>query len=519
MPWLKRGEIDILVVSTVLKLALFPTYDSGSIIYRFVLWRSKSTDFEVHRNWLAITHSLPLSKWYFDTTSEWTLDYPPFFAYFEWTLSKLAYIFDPEIVRLDNLNYQAWSVVAFQRSTVIVSELVLGTALLRWYRTTDIEKKSAFLMASAMFLHPGLLIVDHIHFQYNGFLLGILFWSLLFIRDGHIILGAMTFSSLLMFKHLYIFLAPPFFTYLLRTYCLSPSLVFQPPKFLTLAVSVLSIFTLALAPFLLSSSEPVDMIRQIIARLFPFQRGVNHAYWAGNWWALYTLADRVMVKYLRYKGLEVDEAVLSSATKGMVQDTTFGVLPTPTAGMCMGIILSLNLVYSTQLWLSPTYKNFIKHVSLSAMTSFFFGWHVHEKAALHFLLPMTLVALEDVYHLRVFVTSTFAGVYGLFPLLIHSAETPIKFLYSIAWAETVLVALRRVVYRPVPTTFNIITLNLEYLYMFGFAFLQLYTSVIHSLLETKEERMQFLPLLITSTYCALGIGWTWIMFSWLYLIG
>ncbi|KAG8722492.1 glycosyl transferase [Ceratobasidium sp. 394] len=539
--WLKNktgmssGELDLLFVSTALKFLLFPAY--------------RSTDFEVHRNWLAITHSLPISKWYYDATSEWTLDYPPFFAYFEFLLSLPARLVDPKIVDLNNLQYGAWSVVAYQRMTVILTELVLGAAVLRLAR--PLLPQSAPLspiLAASVFLHPGLLIVDHIHFQYNGLLFGIMLWSIAMMREGRMVLGGMLFAILLNFKHIYMYIAPAYFVYLLRVHCTTPA------RFLSLAQTVIVTFAVSLLPF-------APHLLQLLSRLFPFKRGLCHAYWAPNVWALWAAADRVLLflakrHVLPSRFISIDTAGFASASRGLIGDTVFAVLPNVKPIHTFIVTILCQSVFLWKLWRAPTYRSFVCAVTLCGWASYAFGWHVHEKAILLVLFPMSLVAAESHAMFRTFVIASAAGCVSLFPLLFTPAETPIKLLYTSLWALGAFYPLQKRLYT-FPTTFSAVLVDrLEVLYLLGLPFIQVIVMLLGawptikassqvadasvdiqaaSMLAPSPQNstippteiqgtrgqsgsgMEFLPLMLTSVYCAIGLGWAFARMGYLYI--
>ena len=518
----------LLVILTCVKILLIPTY--------------RSTDFDVHRNWLAITHNLPIKDWYFDNvngTTVHTLDYPPAFAWFEYILANLpitGWILanDDRCLSLlpDTDNTPSNTCVVFQRSTVIVSDIILwlGTFAICHvlYRHQPKQFTACFLLVVC---NPGLLWLDHIHFQYNGMLLGILFLSLALLLlgaqqdpssklyDACHLAGAALYALLINLKHLYIPLGPLYVCYLFSQYCWdkgSSKVLIR--KFGLLAIVTASSLLIPWIPFLLWQDNPKEQLLQIVSRLFPFGRGLVHDYWAANVWALYLLVE----KCLRF-------VVASKLPHEYDMQITFG-LPEVTPLVC-AMLLFLSLVPALYRVLvtgmmttttttttkmattttSPKPITYQQRLLLSSVVycsfcSFMLSYHVHEKAIMTALLPLLILIDTETptaMNLLVWQTSWW-GLLGLVPLLFRPDE------WMFVWSSYGGYALLLDQWAPLqgddrrPSIWTRLVQFTSRLFGVGI-FL-----VLHAIPIPGGGKWEFLPLMVTSTICALELIPCWI---------
>jgi len=174
-------------------------------------------------------------------------------------------------------------------------------------------------------------------------------------------------------------------------------------------------------------------MQQLINRLFPFGRGLCHAYWAPNFWVFYIILDKIFAFLLRRLGfnIAIPEA---SFTGGLVGDSSpfavlLKVLSSTIHSSCsfclfqwnmMGLwfhICELNGLQVTPIatfllvilamapclikaFSNPQPKHIIRWVSYACTCGFMFGWHVHEKASLHFTIPLALISMDSLNDAR-----------------------------------------------------------------------------------------------------------------------
>ncbi len=208
----------------------------------------------------------------------------------------------------------------FQRLSVILLQLSLYrysiTRLLARIPMSPQQSRVAFVL---LYCHFGYLLADNMHFQYNSMLQSFHLLSLACLLSADRLLSALLFTILLNLKHIYLYMAPVYFLFLLRKDCLSQ------PRYLGKYAAVVGGGTLlAFLPFL-------GDLSQIVSRLFPVKRGLVHSLWAGNVWALYCALDKALQLLLGTPP--------SSFFDGTVQEKTFSVLPN--VGMHSTLLLVL----------------------------------------------------------------------------------------------------------------------------------------------------------------------------------
>jgi hypothetical protein len=318
-------------------------------------------------------------------------------------------------LQVENLEYASENTVLFMRLSVIVTDFALLYATWLHLTSITIPAKTHAIVFTLVAFNAGLLLVDHIHFQYNGVLMGVLVLCLYCSSAERYLLLAAAFSTLVLMKHLFVPLAPIFAAFLIQRHCFVKNSVaarndgegnavkvFSVVRFLQLTAVALTALVMAFGPFLLQHNG-TQQLQQIMARLFPFGRGLVHAYWAPNVWALYCAADKMLSAVIRKINVAAlnallrstdTAAMLNNSASGIVGDFAFAVLPSVTAPMCLFLLFGSLVPAVIAVYRRPTTQTLLVCLVYASLSSFMFGYHVHEKAI---IIPLVLQTFTLVY--------------------------------------------------------------------------------------------------------------------------
>ncbi|XP_054273152.1 probable dolichyl pyrophosphate Man9GlcNAc2 alpha-1,3-glucosyltransferase [Macrosteles quadrilineatus] len=360
-------------------------------------------DYEAQRHWMEITLNLPVKEWYINSTDNdlmyWGLDYPPLTAYHSLLCGQIAAYINSSYVELfKSRGFESDAHKQFMRLTVLVSDLITFVPAIvlffklskRLYTTYGKEfgmspnetMKFSCLLALT---YPGLILIDHGHFQYNCVSLGLFVFAVTAIIEEKQLLASTLFCCAFLYKQMELYHALPFFFYLLGQLFLlfkQKGILSAGKKLLLLAIVVIFTVTIICLPFLTS----IDQATQLLVRLFPIARGVFEDKVA-NFWCMINVIYKL-------------KSVVSNVSMAKICGVCTLVAVAPT---------SFNVFWNS----SPL--KFIYSLVNSSLAFFLFSYQVHEKSILLVAIPVLLILPSDpktcIWFLNI-------SVFSMLPLLV-----------------------------------------------------------------------------------------------------
>lgn len=345
-------------------------------------------DYEAQRHWMEITTNLPIDKWYHNSTDNnleyWGLDYPPLTAYHMYFCGLIARLINGNFTKLhESRGHESDSHKFFMRTTVLVSDVVVYIpALILYYYTcvrldkshegTQVksQKKSKKTVLNLKvfdpslsvvlgLIYPGIILIDHGHFQYNCISLGLFILAVTSILHRLNILATLLFCLALNYKQMELYHSLPFFFYLLSTCVPKPgqSSMSGLVSLSKIAITVLLTFALLWLPFLFN----LENLIQVLHRQFPVARGVFEDKVSNVWCAL-NVVFKFKTRLDNYQMMR----------------------------LCLFSTLSAILPSSVDLFLRPNLKKFVLALTNSSLAFFLFSYQVHEKSILLVAIPVLL---------------------------------------------------------------------------------------------------------------------------------
>lgn len=135
------------------------------------------------------------------------------------------------------------------------------------------------------------------------------------------------------------------------------------------------------------------------------------------------------------------------------------------------------------------------------------GYHVHEKAIMTAIVPLTIVATTSIENARLYIRTCMFGIFGLFPLLFQPEELLIKAFLFLTWMLLALYGLESLLFIDRKDT---LLTNIDMVTITVLSCVFIFMEIIHPVVFMPRGKLEFLPLMTTSVVCAIGLFCCWV---------